>query len=986
MKNWIGASFVVALVAPLIVTGEVPTIINYQGRMTDGTNLVNGTVGLEVRLFNVPSGGGSLYEDSNQVAVADGLYFTFIGDQTNSGNFAAALTSAEVYVETAVNGTTLTPRERLASVAYALRAGDSVQLGGLDATAYATGSPLYVESDPSWVSASTGIQQQLDAQASGLAAATTGLVQVEAEVDSLQSAVSVLASQVKRIEAGVTNMHEYGPTRFSVAFTPPFNQTPIVTVTPQLPGADAFVLASGTTGFVGMAGSTGYTVSASVINSYRDEGRHSSIAEISSRPAIAYYDATSNLLMYVRALTGNGLPGPSSWGAPVTVDQVAINASIIDRVSLLTVNGRPAIAYADAITRDIKYVRASNSVGSSWSAPVTVGNAGGGVGLAMEIVNGRPAIAFCTGEVGQVRLVYTRALDADGASWGTPVTVDPAVGMVQPALVVVNGNPALSYFNATSNDLRYVRALDVDGASWGAPVTVDSIGSVGSDHSLAVVSGHPAIAYYHATSNDLRYVRASDTNGAAWPAPLTVHSTNVVGRDPMLAVVKFNPAILYHDIGNKNLLYVSATDTNGVAWGTPTNIYSYYDGVSAATPAAPAMGLLNTTPVVSFYETLDQDLWFLAGNAGGTSWNEPFPVRLEFRDQLSMKTIGGVPTALAVSSAWQGQEYVAVFRASNALGDAWSAPILVFTNRAFSFDLSDVADVGGQPAFAITQTYQSGSNSLTYRRATNATATGWTAPTVIQFTTNYVDLDEPCVAEIAGRPAISFTRGSMNDDLYYARALDSTGLAWNVPVLVSASNGSANQVGLQNVLIEAGGLPFIVYVAQSGTPPITASKGLDADGSSWLSIWLPLYAGSSPKALVTGGKVSVASLSVITNIGRVLYYRAADAASTNGTTLFAGEASNSMGDGLSLAVVKGVPAATYLLGTQVRYVEAASEDAEGLQPWDSSFSIGTALEDSQTALLDAGGKALVLTAQGQGLTLLRILPAGVNVNWIAVEP
>jgi hypothetical protein len=380
MKNGIGASFAVALVGPLIASGDVPTIINFQGRLMDGTNLVNGTVGLEIRLFNVPSGGGPRYEDSKQVALADGLHSTFIGDQTNSGNFAQALTNAEVYVETAVNGTTLTPRERLASVAYALRAGDSVQLGGLDATAYATGSPLYVESDPSWVSASTGIQQQLDAQASGLAAATTGLVQVEAEVDSLQSAVSVLASQVKRIEAGVTNMHEYGPTRFSVAFTPPFNQTPIVTVTPQLPGADAFVLASGTTGFVGMAGSTGYTVSASVINSYRDEGRHSSIAEISSRPAIAYYDATSNLLMYVRALTGNGLPGPSSWGAPVTVDQVAINASIIDRVSLLTVNGRPAIAYADAITRDIKYVRASNSVGSSWSAPVTVGNAGGGVG------------------------------------------------------------------------------------------------------------------------------------------------------------------------------------------------------------------------------------------------------------------------------------------------------------------------------------------------------------------------------------------------------------------------------------------------------------------------------------------------------------------------------------------------------------------------------------------------------------------------------
>jgi hypothetical protein len=133
MKNGIGASFAVALVGPLIASGDVPTIINFQGRLMDGTNLVNGTVGLEIRLFNVPSGGGPRYEDSKQVALADGLHSTFIGDQTNSGNFAQALTNAEVYVETAVNGVTLTPRERIASVAYSLNAGllSGVPLGQL---------------------------------------------------------------------------------------------------------------------------------------------------------------------------------------------------------------------------------------------------------------------------------------------------------------------------------------------------------------------------------------------------------------------------------------------------------------------------------------------------------------------------------------------------------------------------------------------------------------------------------------------------------------------------------------------------------------------------------------------------------------------------------------------------------------------------------------------------------------------------------------
>ncbi len=86
----------------------------------DGTNLVNGTVGLSLRLFNVAIGGTQLYEDSNTVTVVDGLYSTFIGDHPTNDAFLVALTNPAVWVEVAVNGSTLSPRERLASVGYSL--------------------------------------------------------------------------------------------------------------------------------------------------------------------------------------------------------------------------------------------------------------------------------------------------------------------------------------------------------------------------------------------------------------------------------------------------------------------------------------------------------------------------------------------------------------------------------------------------------------------------------------------------------------------------------------------------------------------------------------------------------------------------------------------------------------------------------------------------------------------------------------------------
>ena len=99
---------------------QAPLLLNYQGRLVQDDELVNGHVGLSLRLYNQPVAGSALYEDSNTVAVVDGLYSTFIGDHPASSAFRAALTNSEVYLEVAVNGVAMSPRERIVSVGYAL--------------------------------------------------------------------------------------------------------------------------------------------------------------------------------------------------------------------------------------------------------------------------------------------------------------------------------------------------------------------------------------------------------------------------------------------------------------------------------------------------------------------------------------------------------------------------------------------------------------------------------------------------------------------------------------------------------------------------------------------------------------------------------------------------------------------------------------------------------------------------------------------------
>ena len=117
---------------------------------------------------------------------------------------------------------------------------------------------------------------------------------------------------------------------------------------------------------------------------------------------------------------------------------------------------------------------------------------------------------------------------------------------------MVNGNPAISYYDYTNADLKYVRASDASGESWGTPRALGSAGWAGRYTSLAVVNGNPAISYlgdYYPT-----YVRAMDATGSSWETPQDVGSV-VAGTYACLVVVNGNPAISYWDWTNRDLKF-----------------------------------------------------------------------------------------------------------------------------------------------------------------------------------------------------------------------------------------------------------------------------------------------------------------------------------------------------------------------------------------------------------------------------------------------
>lgn len=252
--------------------------------------------------------------------------------------------------------------------------------------------------------------------------------------------------------------------------------------------------------------------------------------------------------------------------------------------SLLVVDGNPAISYYDYDDADLKYVRSTTSTGNSasdWTGIVTVDDSFRcGYDNSLAIVAGNPAISYryydSGGSTGN-DLKYARSTTSTGASasdWSQIVTVD-GVGNVgsHTSLVVVNGNPAIAYYDIANQDLKYARSTTTTGASvsdWTQIITVDSTDDVGGKPHLAIVGGNPAIAHFDQTNGDVKYARSTTATGSSasdWTQLFAVDGTDNVGSYPNLAVIDGKPAISYKDFTNDNLKYVRASTTTGGSSG-----------------------------------------------------------------------------------------------------------------------------------------------------------------------------------------------------------------------------------------------------------------------------------------------------------------------------------------------------------------------------------------------------------------------------------
>ncbi len=345
--------------------------------------------------------------------------------------------------------------------------------------------------------------------------------------------------------------------------------------------------------------------------------------------------------------------------------------------------------------------------------------------VSMAIVNSLPAIAYY--DFTNTQLMFVRATNTDGTSWGTPVVVDTTGAVGQYAsLAVVDGRPAIAYYDATNFNLNYVRATSGTGAAWGAPVVIDSIGDVGQYASLVVVNGAPAIAYYDATNSNLKFVRATDVGGTAWGAPVAVDSPGNVGRGVSMAIVNSNPAIAYGDFSGSSFpKYVRAANASGTVWNSPVTVTD--TGSTERIVGVIRLAVVSSNPAIAYWDDTYGGVFFVrATNADGGTWPTTH-TRLVAPDSttgsgLSLMVVSSNPAV----SFYNNDGTLQYLRAGNTTGGTWGSPVTV-DGSGYVGAYTSMIMVNGRPAIAY---YDSYADDLKYLRAPDVPASyfiGWMA-------------------------------------------------------------------------------------------------------------------------------------------------------------------------------------------------------------------------------------------------------------------
>ena len=251
----------------------------------------------------------------------------------------------------------------------------------------------------------------------------------------------------------------------------------------------------------------------------------------------------------------------AGFDTPVVLDEV--DAVGFDTSIAIGVDGNPVISYRDLANEDLKLVHCMNSSCTSFNNPVTL-DSDGMVGKDSSIVigtDGNPIVSYFDNTNNDLKLVHCNNIDC--SIFDDPIVLDGKgdVGRDSSIVIGTDGNPIVSYFDNTNNDLKFIYCTTANCAISNTPIILDDDGAVGRDSSIVIgTDGNPVISYRSGTDGSLKMVHCTSIDCSTQNIPVVLDSNGSVGFDTSITIsAEGYPIVSYFDNTNTNLKLVHCT-------------------------------------------------------------------------------------------------------------------------------------------------------------------------------------------------------------------------------------------------------------------------------------------------------------------------------------------------------------------------------------------------------------------------------------------